>query len=321
MKKDIVIAAVVVVVVVALTWGLASMRPDFVPTASKPFSPEPKAAEGGSDKVILRINGEAITESEFNQFLTEAPAEQRDMYKTPQGRRLLADELIKLKALEQEGRKMGVEKDPEVKAQLEMLEAQLIAGKALQKLIGTPDEKVLRAEYDKAKAEFETVNLGHIVVAYAGGAVPPRSGQAPPIEIAMEKANGIAQRLRQGAVFEQIARTESDDSQTGQAGGTLGDVPIGMLPPDIGPAVKNLKPGEISNPVRTQFGVHVFRAGQRGSRSFEELKPMLEDKAKRAKLDETIKNLIASAKVDLDPRFFPPAAKPGEPAAAPAEKQ
>lgn len=323
MKKDIVIAAVVVIVVVALTWGLASMRPDFAPSVSKPFSPAAKESSKGSETVVMRVNGEAISETEFNQFLNEVPAEQRDMYKSPRGMRALADELVKLKTLEQEGKKIGIEKEPEVKAQIEMVTAQLVAARTLQKLVGTPDEQALRAEYNKEKQNFETMNLGHVLVAYQGGAVPPKAGQPLSVEQAMAKANAIAQALRQGAVFEQVARSESDDSSTAQQGGTLGDVPVGMLPPEVGPAVKNLKPGEISNPVRSQYGIHVFRGGERGTKSFEELKPVLEDRAKRSRLEETMKKLTDTAKVDLDPKFFPPVqeAPPMAPKAVPPAKK
>lgn len=320
MKKDIVIAAVVAVVVVAIVWGLAAMRPDFAPSPAKPFVPGEKPSETGSDKVIMRVNGEPITETDFNAFIQEVPPEQRQMYTTPKGRRLLADELVKLKTLEQEGKKMGLEKDPEVQGQIDVTTAQIIAAKALQKIVGAPDDAALKAEYEKERKNFETVNLGHVLVAYQGGAVPPKNGQPLSAEQAMAKAGAIAQRLRQGAVFEQVARAESDDTSTAQQGGSLGEVPIGMLPPDVGPAVAAMKAGEISNPVRSQYGIHVFRAGQRGTKPFEELKPVLEQRAKQAKLDETLKRLTGSAKVDLDPRFFPEV-KEAEPPAAPKQGQ
>ena len=118
MKKDIVIAAVAVVIVIALAFGLAALRPNSTP-ATTTAAKDPDAARTlGSDTVVMRVNGDPITEREFNLFLQNAPAEGRQFYGSPAGRRALADELVKLKVLEQEAKRMGIADDPEVKAQI-----------------------------------------------------------------------------------------------------------------------------------------------------------------------------------------------------------
>jgi peptidyl-prolyl cis-trans isomerase C len=306
-KKDAVIALIAVVLVVAASWVLASVRPDRPLTPSKPFV----AGSGGhvarkkiapNDKVIMHVNGEPITESEFNTFATQAPAESRQFYLTPQGRRMLADELVKLKTLEQEGRRLGIDNDPDVRSQLDSIAAQIVAGKTLEKLVKESMDQKVAAEYAKEKGTTKT--LRHILVAYQGSQVPPKSGAAPPMNAAMQKATAIVAKIRSGMDFALVARTDSDDQQTAANGGVLGAARPDQLPPDIAAVVNTLKPGQVSDPVRTEFGIHIFRVDEP---SLAEMRPMLEQKVQREVMTETVERLQKTAKVELDDKFFPPA--------------
>jgi peptidyl-prolyl cis-trans isomerase C len=315
-KKDIVIAAVAVVIVVAVAFGLAALRPNQSITSSTEKNGAAAKALG-SDNVVMRVNGAAITEREFNLFLQNAPAEGRQFYGSPAGRRALADELVKLKVLEQEGKRIGIDDDPETKTQIEMARAQITAARALEKLASQKTDDRIRAEYEKEKGS--AVSLRHILFAYQGGAAPARGGQqAPPAEVAMQKAKAVAARLRGGADFAQTARAESDDEQSGANGGMIGPAKPDQLPPDIAAVVSQLKPGQMSDPVKTQFGVHIFKVEQP---SLEDLRPMLTQKVRQLVAAEEVKRLQDAAKVDLDPKFFPPApaapTAPGMPGTAP----
>jgi peptidyl-prolyl cis-trans isomerase C len=315
-KKDIVIAITAVLVVLAVTFGLAQMRPDGPSTPSRPFSAS-KSGEGSgekSGKVIIRVNGDPITEEEFNAFLTALPDQQRANYTTPAGRRELANELVRMKTLEQEGKRLGVPDDAEFQRQLSLLESQFTAQHTLQKIVEKEAEKSIAAEYEKQKTS--ALNLRHIVLGYEGGMIPARGqNKLPSADEAMRKAAGIVARLRGGADFAQVARTESDDAQSGAQGGSLGPLRADGLPPDVAGVVTKLKPGEISNPVKTQFGVHIFTVSEP---TLAELRPALLQKVQQEIAAKEIDRLQKAAKVDLDPQFFPPAAPaPAPPAQRP----
>jgi peptidyl-prolyl cis-trans isomerase C len=313
-KKDIVIAAVAVVIVVAVAFGLAALRPNLSSTSSTGEKDDAAAKAAGSDNVIMRVNGDPVTEREFNLFMQNAPAEGRQYYASPAGRRALADELVKLKVLEQEGDRLGIDDDPETKTQIEMAKAQITAARALEKIASQKSDDRIRVEYEKEKGS--SVSLRHILFAYQGGAAPARGGQqAPPLEVATQKANAVAAKLRGGADFAQTARAESDDEQSGANGGMIGPAKPDQLPPDIAAVVSKLKPGQMSDPVKTQFGVHIFKVEQP---SLEDLRPMLTQRVRQLVAEEEVKRLQGAAKVDLDPKFFPPLpAAPAMPGAAP----
>lgn len=303
MKRDILIAAVAVIVVLAVTFALSGLTRDLPLSASEPFRPEARGEEkrlAPDDKVVMRVNGEPITEREFNAFTESAPAEARPFYSTPAGRKALADELVKLKTLEQEARRRGLTENPDVRTELEMARAQITAGRALQTLVDETADARVQAEFDKEKKS--SVSLRHILLAYQGGAVPPRQGgSAPSPDQATKEAQALVGRLRGGAEFEQVARERSDDQQTAPQGGNLGPARPDMLPEEIAAVVRNLQPGQISDPVRTQFGVHIFKVDEP---SLEELRPMLRQRIRQQAAEEVINRLHSQAKVELDPEFF-----------------
>lgn len=71
----------------------------------------------------------------------------------------------------------------------------------------------------------------------------------------------VAQEARSGVDFAQLARQYSQDSSARQ-GGDLGWMAAGETVPEFERAMSALKPGEISRPVRSQFGWHIIRLNE-----------------------------------------------------------
>src|SRR6186713_770412 len=97
MKKDVIYAAIAILAVASITYGMAAMRPDYAPTPSTPFSTTIGHKLPTNEKVVMRVNGEAVTDNEFNLYLEAAPEEMRGYYGTPEGRKSLAQEIVKVK--------------------------------------------------------------------------------------------------------------------------------------------------------------------------------------------------------------------------------
>jgi peptidyl-prolyl cis-trans isomerase C len=303
-KKDIVVAAVSVVLIAGITFGLAALSRDLPLSPSQPFTPSASAGQPATllpdDKVVMRVNGEPVSEREFMAFLENAPEEARPLYASPQGRHAIAEELVRLKVLEQEARRLGIADSPEVITQINMARSQITAGRALQAIVEKLADERMRAAFEEERSS--SVTLRHILIAYEGGAVPPRDGEPRAEAAAMQKAQRLVAMIRSGADFEQVARAESDDQQSGAEGGLLGPARPDMLPPDVAPIVAQLKPGQVSNPTKTQFGIHIFRVEEP---SLEQLTPLLRQRVMQQTAQEEMTRLQKGAKVDLDPKFFP----------------
>lgn len=84
-------------------------------------------------------------------------------------------------------------------------------------------------------------------------------------EKAQERINQIARRLQNGESFEELARAHSDDA-TAPQGGDLGWLHPGETVPAFEQVMDGLAVGEISAPVRSQFGWHIIRVEDRRER-------------------------------------------------------
>jgi peptidyl-prolyl cis-trans isomerase SurA len=80
---------------------------------------------------------------------------------------------------------------------------------------------------------------------------------------ARRKIGLLRQRIVDGANFAEIARLNSDDTASASRGGDLGWVVPGDLVPQFESAMKELKLDEVSQPVRTPFGLHLIQVLER----------------------------------------------------------
>lgn len=76
---------------------------------------------------------------------------------------------------------------------------------------------------------------------------------------AIEELIALKERLQGGADFAELAREYSEDRGSAEAGGELGMVGRGIFDPEFENALWSLQEGEISEPVVTEFGVHLIR--------------------------------------------------------------
>ncbi len=110
---------------------------------------------------------------------------------------------------------------------------------------------------------------------------------------AKRRMDDIKERLDNGAKFEDLARQYSEDG-TAASGGDLGWVNPGDTVPEFEKAMNALKVGEISEPVRTQFGWHIIQVTERRSqdmsREAARLKARQEIKARKS--DEAYQDWI-----------------------------
>jgi len=79
----------------------------------------------------------------------------------------------------------------------------------------------------------------------------------------LRRASELRERLLSGTDFGETARARSDDLASAANGGELGWVLPGQTVPEFEQAMNALKPGEISKPVKTQFGIHLIQVLER----------------------------------------------------------
>lgn len=73
-----------------------------------------------------------------------------------------------------------------------------------------------------------------------------------------EDAEDLLIKLSEGSTFESLAQSHSK-CPSGRKGGALGTFGKGQMVPAFEKAAFSLKPGEVSAPVKTQFGYHIIK--------------------------------------------------------------
>jgi len=249
--------------------SLSAQQP---PTETKPVPGTP-AATVAPDAVVLTIGAEKITRAQFEDLL-KGLADGGRPAATATARRQVAEQLGELTALAQEARRRKIDQADTVKQLIIIQTDQVLAGNLAKELAEVkPDDAAAHAFYDAHKSEYEQATASHILIRYKGSQVPLKANQKDLTEEeAFAKAQDIRKKLLDGGDFAAIAKAESDDSGSGANGGSLGSFSHGQMVAPFDKAAFSLPVGQISEPVKTQFGYHIIKVEARKSKTFEEAK-------------------------------------------------
>ena len=120
----------------------------------------------------------------------------------------------------------------------------------------TDDE--VRAYYDTHKKDFDRPGRAQVSIVSI-----PRSVTAADSAAVRAHAQALRAKIIGGEKFEDVAKAESADSASAANGGSLGSGGRGRFVKAFEDAAYALKPGEISEPVLTQFGYHLIKLDER----------------------------------------------------------
>ena len=133
---------------------------------------------------------------------------------------------------------------------------------------------------------------------------------------ALAKAKEIRQKLVDGADFATLAKAESDDAGSGANGGDLGTFGHGRMVPAFEEVAFKIPVGELSQPVKSQFGYHIIKVESRQEKTFVEVRPEIERKLAADMVKKAQDDLKAATPVVMNPDYFgPPAPAPMAPPA------
>jgi peptidyl-prolyl cis-trans isomerase C len=286
----------------------APPQPVAPPQASAAPAPEPKKVP--PDRVVLTVGDQKITAAEFDAVVETLPEQARAMVRGA-GRDQFADTLVKLMALAGEGKRLKLDASAAFQAEVRFRVADMLAGKVYEQLTKTakPDEAQLKKYFDEHKADYEQVKARHILIRMQGSPAAVRPGQKELTEAeALAKAQDLRKKLAAGGDFAKLAETESDDTGSGANGGDLGSFRHGQMVPSFEEAAFALKPGELSQPVKTQFGYHLIKVESKETQTFDDVKVELERQLGPQQAQMAVDDLVKKAVVARDPDFFPAAA-------------
>lgn len=198
--------------------------------------------------VVAKVNGDEIKEGEIIErlnFVTRGKADNINIKSLDNNAiEALAKEAYVQREVLKKATDMGVQKDEDtIQKAAEIIHA-LYKEKALEKIASeAATEEAIKKKYDdliKETAGKQQFKVRHILLKDASQA-----------KAAREKINSNN--------FEQAAKELSIDKASAARGGDLGYIFPEEFIPEFGAAVKELKKGEISQPIKTEFGYHLIQ--------------------------------------------------------------
>ncbi|MBO9452360.1 peptidylprolyl isomerase [Tropicibacter sp. R16_0] len=191
-----------------------------------------------ADTVVASVNGEEITLGHMILARAALPQQYQQLPDEVLYQAIL-DQLIQQNLL---GQSRGTDVPKHVELALENEKRSLLAADVLEDIAsGAMSDDAVQAAYDAKYSDWtggDEFQASHILVETE------------------EEAKAIKADLDNGADFAAMAK-EKSTGPSGPNGGSLGWFGMGAMVPEFEAAVVDLNPGEVSDPVKTQFGWHV----------------------------------------------------------------
>ncbi|MCA3597393.1 MAG: peptidylprolyl isomerase [Methylobacterium sp.] len=239
-----------------------------------------------SSKVLATVNGEAITEAEAKVALEDLL---NQLPNVPEDKRLelAVDFLVEVKLAAQAARKAKIDQSPDFTLKMNYARDRILMERLFaEEGSKATGEAAVKKFYDEQVAKFapvEEVRARHILVE------------------SEEEAKKIHARLKGGEDFAKVATETSKDPGSGKGGGDLGYFSKDRMVPEFAEAAFALKAGEISAPVKSQFGWHIIKLEDRRNRpapAFADVRERLSQALAERAQAEFIEKLRKEARID-----------------------
>jgi peptidyl-prolyl cis-trans isomerase C len=248
-----------------------------------------------ADKVIARVNGIDIKAGDLTLADEDLGG---NLPMTGDARRdYLTRYLIDMQLIVQAADSKKLGDDEDFKRRLSYARSKLLMERFLQTegkaAVSDAALHDLYQQVSKEMAGEQEVHARHILVATE------------------DDAKAVYDQLRKGADFATLAKEKSKDPSSSE-GGDLGYFTRDRMVPEFADAAFKLQVGQISDPVKTEFGWHIIKVEDKRNRpipEFDKVKDQLENMVARKALSEQVAKLRADAKIER--LEAPPAAASG----------
>ncbi len=274
---------------IALTVGFAAFM---AMTAVAP------AQAPASDPVIAKVNGAEIRQSDLN--LAEEDIG-RDMPANDEAgkRDYLVNYLTDLLLIAKAAEAQKIPDSAEFKQRLAFVRNKALMETVLgQEVKAALTEPALRKIYEdatKTMSREQEVHARHILFRVADP-----SDQAAS-KAAEDKVKNTIERIKKGEDFGTLAKALTEDPSGKQDGGDLGYFTKGQMVPEFSEVAFSLEKGQVSGPVKTQFGWHVLKVEDKRTREpppFDNVRGQIEEFATRKAQADFVTKLRTDAKIE-----------------------
>ncbi|OGL39937.1 MAG: hypothetical protein A3C43_00345 [Candidatus Schekmanbacteria bacterium RIFCSPHIGHO2_02_FULL_38_11] len=264
------------------------------------------------DKVILaEVGDKKITLQDLNSKISELPLQYRGFFSDPGKKETFLNSLVQQIVLAKKARELKMDQKPEISEKINDITNQILSQELVKEEIlkknNISDEEIKKYygnNVDKYR-EPESVKASHILIKVDEDAGEEARSKSE------AKAKEILEKAKKGEDFAALAKEFSEDTATGKRGGDLGFFNKGRMVKEFNDVAFKLKPGEISDIVKTRFGYHIIKVEgkkKEHQKALTEVKSQIKEtlsrEALRKKLDEYTKKLYEESKVVMHPELL-----------------
>ena len=243
-------------------------------------------AAAAQDVVLMQVAGTQVTDRDVMAELQRVPPEARAAAVAKPGTmQAILKTLMARRLLAQEAHSNGLVANPDMQVLLKINEERVLSDARMLQIdaAGEPDEAALDA-YARNKYQAESRLFEVPAQTHARHILITGDGEEPKAQ-----AEKLLADIKGGVSFEELAKAQSKDPGSAAKGGDLGFFAEGRMVPEFDAALKDMKSGEVSAPVKTQFGWHLIQLVERrpaGKRPYEEVRQDLHREARTRILSE-----------------------------------
>src|SRR6201747_2295353 len=259
-----------------------------------------------ANPVLAKVNGAEIRQSDVALAEEELGPSLAQMDPAAKKENVLAF-LIDMKIVAKAAEAKKIEAREDFKARLAFTRSRLLMDSLLatEGKAATTDDAMKKVYEDASKqiTGEQEVHARHILVETE------------------DEAKAIAEELKKGADFAELAKKKSKDPGASD-GGDLGFFTKEQMVPEFSAVAFTLEPGKVSDPVKSQFGWHIIKVEEKRNRKapdFEQVRAQIETYVTRKAQAEYVGKLREPAKIErmdkpAETAAKPDAAKPADPA-------
>lgn len=237
------------------------------------------------NKILAKVNGKEITQAMLDRIVQNLPPQQAAQMNSEEGKQRLLEEVVSGELLYFDAVDNEMDKEKNFIELLEDAKRSLLQRYAVESIIAgiSASDEEAKTYYESNAAQFEKaaeVSARHILVDDE------------------EKIKDVKVEIEGGLDFSEAA-TKYSSCPSNQAGGSLGSFSKGKMVPEFEEAAFNLEIGQLSEPVKTQFGYHLIMVDSKtegGTMSFEEVKDGIKQNLLNQKQFEAYNSKVAELK-------------------------
>jgi peptidyl-prolyl cis-trans isomerase C len=243
-----------------------------------------------SPKPVAVINGEVITAEQLDRLYDRIGAQMREQYAKNGGKPAFLENYIRKRLVIQEAQKAGFDKRPDVQADLQAAKDSALFDRYVRDMVAAPivtDSEILKyyKEHPEDFATPEQVKVRHIVIGPRSQSREEALTEIQKVLAGLRAQNDAIKVLEPAATqmrvsnFAEMARKYSQDPSA-ESGGDLGWVGRGQLDPTFEEAAFQMRRGQPSGVIQTNFGYHVIFVEDKrpaGTEPFDQVKASIRE--------------------------------------------